>query len=227
MTQIKLTDSEKYQALFNTSKGLVLSSFKIKDKETLSNSQEAWSGLVYPHFPSEVPHEGEWEVVHQDGHSFEAKLEEKKFDVSFSADITQEGLICKTSIISESDSLVGMRFSFPIEKISAQVAPNFLEGLDTHQIHNTWDYTSQNKLTLKKDFEGDFTFYPFPNPIETTLLIEQTDHTFHLNYALLNQENSWQYTRSKGKDFVILTPMSAKLPLRPNLSVSSMKIRLY
>ncbi len=155
-----------------------------------------------------------------------ASLEGQNFAMELLAELTPEGLKLDLSVVSDSDSLVGIHYYYHLPQgrgsVSAQVQNHYIEGGEMKPIK----LSSQNLLTLDLDSSYDCTFFPFPNPLQGEMLLDAIDYKLKTRYSCKCQENSWQLYHPAGASFVCIEPISSQDPRHPNLTVSSLTILL-
>lgn len=159
-----------------------------------------------------------------------AVLEGQQFSMNFEAELSSNGLHINLSIASEIDSLVGLHYYYalPQEKgtITSDVQSFYLTHNEKLPIPSEWNFSSQNKLIFDLTQEADFTFYPFPNPLKASILLDAIDYKLLVSYSCQSQENCWQLYRPLGTSFVCLEPISAQDPRHPNLTASAINVNL-
>lgn len=159
-----------------------------------------------------------------------SELEGQNFTMTYEARLYPTGLEIDLSVVSDTDSCVGIHYyySLPQKKgsVKAQVQNQLLKDGKQQPIPKEWNYNSQNELTFDLNEEADFTFRPFPNVLQGSILLDAIDYRLKTQYRCHNEENSWQLYHPKQSSFVCIEPVSAADPRHPNLTVSSLKIHL-
>ena len=140
-------------------------------------------------------------------------LEGQQFTMGLQASLAPNGLEMNLSVVSEADSLVG--FDYPIRLPSGKATLN----ADTRET-----YHESRILDLANPI--DRIFHPLLNPLEGHLTIDTVEYRLKIVYRCTCEQNSWQIVRALGSSFVFIRPLSAKMPQRPSLTVSSLAIRL-
>ncbi len=160
-----------------------------------------------------------------------AKLEGQVFTLSFKANLTSSGLKIIYSVVSESDSVVGLDYHFRLPEgrgtVISDVKDYYLENKEPKTVPSSWTYDANRNLSLDLDRNCNYTFYPFRNPLEGRIWLRTSEYDLQMNYRCPCQENSWQVVHHKGTNSVSLGPISAKLPYRPVLTVSSLEVDLF
>jgi len=157
-------------------------------------------------------------------------LEGQNFKMTYDAELTAEELRIRMTVMSDTDSLVGIHYYYSLPNgqgtITSPVQKNYRDASHTLQsIPQEWLDDKHNLVfNLKNDV--DFTFYPFPNPLEGNILLTTNHYKLETRYSSISQENSWQLYHPAGASFVCIEPISAQDPRHTNLSVSSMNINL-
>jgi hypothetical protein len=159
-----------------------------------------------------------------------AELEGQNFKMNYTAELTPEGLEIEISVVSDTDSIVGIHYYYHLPQgkgtVISSVQNKYIEGKETKPIPNDWNYDSQKNLRVPLDRAYDCTFYPYPNPLEGKILLDAVDYQLLTKYSCMSQENCWQLYHPKDASFVCMEPLSAQDPRHPNLTVSSLQIKL-
>lgn len=159
-----------------------------------------------------------------------AQLEGQQFTMRMQGQMTPQGLVIDLSVVSDTDSLVGIHYYYALPKkegkVFGAVQPNYLDKGAEVPIPSEWQYDGQHRLIFDLRNEADFTFHPFPAGSKTSILLDAIDYKLHTTYTSPSQENAWQLYHPKGETFVCIEPVSAYDPRHPNLSVSSLHIEL-
>jgi hypothetical protein len=159
-----------------------------------------------------------------------AQLEGQQFIMRMQAQLTTQGLGIDLSVVSDTDSIVGIHYYYALPKkqgkVISAVQPNYIDKGTSVPIPSEWSYDNQHKLEFDLNREADFTFHPFPNGSKASILLDAVDYKLRTTYRCLSQENSWQLYHPKGETFVCIEPLSAYDPRHPNLTVSSLHIEL-
>ena len=157
-------------------------------------------------------------------------LEGQPFVMKIDAELSELGLTIDLSVVGESDTIVGIHYYYNLPQgkghVISSVKPDYLVNGVSSPIPKSRGYDDQNKLSFDLAQEADFTFHPFPNPRSGTIILDAIDYKLQTTYASPSQENSWQLYHPAGASFVCIEPLSAQDPRHPNLSVSSLNIRL-
>jgi hypothetical protein len=150
-----------------------------------------------------------------------AALEGQQFKMGFKADLKANGLFLDLSIVSDTDSLVGIHYYYDLPQGKGRViseVKNAPEGINLPEV--------KHRMVFDLDKDVDFTFYPYPNPLEGHILLETEEYSLKTAYSCVCEENCWQLYHPAGSNFVCIEPISSQDPRHPNLSVSSIKIHL-
>lgn len=140
-------------------------------------------------------------------------LEGQNFKMLFDAEMTAEGLSLKMSIVSDTDSLVGIHYYYRL--------PGG-KGVVTSKISDSGNHEFRCDLSESVDAN----FHPFPNPLQGEITLTTDEYQLITKYQNQSQENSWQLYHPKDASFVCIEPLSAQDPRHPNLTVSSIAIQL-
>lgn len=158
-----------------------------------------------------------------------AKLEGQDFSMKMDANLTENGLSLFLSIVSDTDSLVGLHYyyrlppGFNVIKSSVQKMA-YIEGA-LRPIPSEWGL-KDHFLHFDLNRFADYTFFPAPDPLKGEIFLETSEYTLKTTYQCICQENGWQLYRPENQQYVCIEPLSAQDPRHPNLSVSSLSINL-
>lgn len=159
-----------------------------------------------------------------------AELEGQNFKMNFEAELKQNGLFLQLDIVSDTDSLVGIHYYYSLPKnqgvVKSQVKDHYIEKNEKKSFPKNWKMDQQHWLTFDLAEEADFTFHPYPNPLEGKIILQTEVYSLQTIYTSHCQENCWQLYHPAGSDFVCIEPLSSQDPKHPNLSVSSLNIHL-
>lgn len=159
-------------------------------------------------------------------------LEGQNFTMTLNAELKENGLHLNLSIVSDTDSLVGIHYYYALPngqgKVTCAVQDQYRDPKrELKPIPEDWNYDKQHLLTIDLSTqETDFTFRPYPNPLESTIQLETPTYTLRTHYRCDCEENCWQLYHPAGASFACIEPISSQDPLHPNLSVSSLNIHL-
>jgi hypothetical protein len=157
-------------------------------------------------------------------------LEGQNFTMRYEAALKPTGLHIEISVVSDTDSLVGIHYYYRLAnesgKVISAVQPEYIDHEALKAIPASWQYDSQNVLTFDLKEDADYTFHPYPNPLEGKITLDAGDYTLITTYNCNSQENSWQLYHPKGASFVCIEPISSQDPRHANLTVSSLQINL-
>jgi hypothetical protein len=159
-----------------------------------------------------------------------AELEGQNFTMNFNAELLPDGLHLDLSVVSEADSVVGIHYYYHLPKnrgtIFSQIQNEYRNQEGIKPVPSTWKVDAQHFLTYDLNEEIDCTFYPFPDPLTGTIVLDAIDYRLTTTYRSPSQENSWQLYHPKGASFVCIEPLSSQDPRHPNLTVSNLHITL-
>ncbi len=134
------------------------------------------------------------------------QLEGQDFTMRYEAELTPKGLNIDLSVMSETDSVIGLHTYYAAQK--GRVRAKAQEG--------DVDYEVGEPI--------DASFHPSPNPLRGEMTLETSSHTVKVEYSSDNEENSFQIWHPEGASFVCMEPLSASNPRKPKLSVSRLKV---
>ncbi len=159
-----------------------------------------------------------------------SELEGQNFKMNFDVELLQDGLHLDLSIVSDTDSLVGLHYYYHLPegkgKIISEVQDFVIDHDERKKIPPLWNFSEQHQLIYPLDQDTDCTFFPFSNPLEGSILLDAGLYRLRMKYSCISQENSWQLYHPLGASFVCIEPLSAQDPRHPNLTVSSLHIHL-
>lgn len=156
------------------------------------------------------------------------ELEGQDFKMGYTAQLLPQGLEIDLYVSSETESVVGLHTYYALSngvgKITSRIQNHYIDKSVIKRLPSTWNFSSDHTLSLTLDQEIDFGFHPFPDPLQSTVLLECPTHQVKVHTLCNNQENSFQLWHPLGASFVCIEPLSAKDPRKPLLSVSQLKI---
>jgi hypothetical protein len=159
-----------------------------------------------------------------------ASLEGQNFSMEYNAELSSSGLHINLSVVSDTDSLVGIHHYYHLPKgtglVKSSIKPTFLDQEGLKPIPPTWNVDEQHKMIFNLEEEADYTFYPFLNSTQGSIILDAKEYQLTTNYTCASQENCWQLYHPKGASYVCIEPISSQDPRHPNLSVSSINISL-
>jgi hypothetical protein len=157
-------------------------------------------------------------------------LEGQNFKLNFNGKLTSSGLELELSVVSDSDSLVGIHYYYALPEgkgtVISKVQNSYIEAGEKKPLPQQWNIDSQNSLSYPLEADTDFTFFPYPDPLKGTITLKTATHQLITSYQCDSAENSWQLWHPKGASFVCIEPVSSQDPRHPNLTVSSIRIHL-
>lgn len=161
-----------------------------------------------------------------------SSLEGQNFEMGYTASLTEKGLSIKLSVVSETDSLVGLHYYYRLPngkgRVKTQVAPTFRKTHDVSEpLPQKWVESDEYQIAIDlSEEETDFGFSPYPSPLGGKILLETSDYCLTTEYHCCSAENSFQVFHPKGASFVCIEPLSSSNPKKPQLTVSSLDILL-
>ena len=159
-----------------------------------------------------------------------ASLEGQNFIMEFHATLNPNGLALKLSVVSDSDSIVGINYHFALPngqgKVISDVKPQFYDRDILKTIPTEWQRDSQGILTFDLTHNADYSFFPFFDPLSAKITLQTSQYQLITTYSSLCQENSWELYHPQGASYVCISPLSSQNPWKPNLTASSIAIRL-
>ncbi len=165
------------------------------------------------------------------GHSL-AELEGQDFSMNFEASLSEKGLRIIMTVLSDSDSVLGLHYYYGLSngsgKVYARVDDQYCEQGKFCPFPKELGLDEDGKLCFDLANEADFGFLPRAkvNPFESEILLETSDYSLRTRQRSDNAENSWQLYHPKGSNFVCIEPLSAANPRKPILTVSKLDVEL-
>lgn len=158
-----------------------------------------------------------------------SNLEGQPFKMSYEASLTEKGLEIDLSVVSDSDSLVGIQFCFAISDdatLISDVQNKFYHQGQLKPVPEEWPYNEEGKREIPLQQSLNCAFLPSTDPLKGKIDFLTKRHHFQIRYNCLCQENSWHLFKPIGKEFLCITPISSQNPWRPNLTASSLHVEL-
>ncbi|MFI0435122.1 MAG: hypothetical protein ACH350_05280 [Parachlamydiaceae bacterium] len=157
-------------------------------------------------------------------------LEGQNFNMRLEVSLKENGLFLALSIVSDTASLVGIHYYYALSEgkgsIVSQVQNRLLSNRQLISMPSDWKFNAQQELTFDLNNEADFTFRPYPNPLQGEILLTTGQYKLRTRYTSDCGENCWQLYHPKGASFVCIEPISSQDPVHPNLTVSCLNIHL-
>lgn len=141
-----------------------------------------------------------------------AAIEAQNFQMGMNISLDSYGLHLALSVVSDSDSLVGLHYYYRLPNGRGRIKTRVKE--------------SQEVLLFALDSEIDQTFHPSPHPLKGDIELETEEFILKTTYVCASQENCFQLYHPEKASFVCIEPISAQDPRHPNLSVSSIDVHL-
>lgn len=157
-----------------------------------------------------------------------AELEGQDFLMRMEVKLIDQGLQIELSIVSDTDSLVGLHYYYrlpPGKSVVKSTVQNktYIDGI-LQTIPDGWGLEG-HLLRFDLNKNADYTFFP-KDPLKGEILLETSEYFLKTAYQCHCQENSWQLYCKEKESFVCIEPISSQDPRHPNLSVSSLAIQL-
>lgn len=154
-------------------------------------------------------------------------LEGQAFTMQLNAKLSPEGLSLYVAVVGDADSLVGLDYRFAVKngngRVHGDVGDEYIDKSGSKPLPPEW-LNGQGRLNWPLDKPIDAIFHSFREPLHRSIHLETADYKLQLDYSCKNAENSWQLKREGA--FVHLTPLAAKSPYRPVLTVNSLTANL-
>jgi hypothetical protein len=157
-------------------------------------------------------------------------LEGQNFKMTFQAELLPNGLYIDLSVVSDTDSLVGLHYYCHLPtgkgKVISSVQKQFIEEGQLKPIPSEWNLNDQNALIFDLEKPADYTFFPYPDYCKGVILLDAETYKLQTIYSCVSQENSWQLYHPQGASFCCIEPLSSQDPHHPNLTASSIFVHL-
>ncbi|MEC7840262.1 MAG: hypothetical protein VX777_09520 [Chlamydiota bacterium] len=159
------------------------------------------------------------------------ELEGQNFTMTYHAKLSPKGLSIEMSVVSESDSIVGIHYYYHLPKgegvITTKVKEKYIDKNEIKNIPSDLGFDKDtNTLSCSLNRDLDYTFHPYPDPTVGEIILDAVDYKLKTQFIAPSEECSFQLWHPKGASFVCIEPNTAQDPRHPNLSVSSIKINL-
>lgn len=161
-----------------------------------------------------------------------ASHEGQAFKMTFAAKLDTQGLSLDLSIVSETDSLIGIDYYLAIppslnSTLTASTARLCMDGKEKKEVDSLWTRNSMGEIVIPlHESSIDCTFYPSSNPLEGSAVLNTSLYNLGIRYSCSCQENCWRIVHDKKDDFIRFQVLSSQDPCHPNLTVSSLSIFL-
>lgn len=158
-------------------------------------------------------------------------IEGKSFELTYQADLTEDGLFIKYSMKSDKPSVIGLHYYYALPEeeaiVKAFVEPNFHHPDGWKPIPAFW-LTDKQMLNFKVDKEAiiDYGFRPFNDAFETQIELNTFSYKVQINYQASSHENAWQLYHPQSATYVCIEPVSAKNPREAKSLSSELKIQI-
>jgi hypothetical protein len=156
-------------------------------------------------------------------------LEGQNFKMQFRCDLTPNGLKIDYSVVSDTDSVVGLHYYYALPKktgnVQTRVQNKMLEN--GSKVPLPWPMNDQNEVIIPLgESDIDCTLFSFPHSREGRMVLDAGDYRVEKRMQCRSAENSWQFYHPKNATFVCIEPISAQDPRHPNLTVSSIQVEI-
>jgi hypothetical protein len=160
-----------------------------------------------------------------------AALEGQNFTMTLDAELIPSGLQLHVSVVSDTDSVVGIHYYYHLPQgkgtVSSRIQKKYIENQEVKEPPQAWFKDISQTMQLDVNSQAaDFTFFPFPNTLEGNILLDTGTYKLLTTYMCRSQENCWQLYHPAHASFVCIEPLSAQDPRHPNLTASSLQIKL-
>jgi len=215
-------------------KGLRLLSLKCGDREIHTPSDpKGYYGVIGPQFGDlgAFMQTGEamaasWEVEKSEEenltakHRYEGEGEEQIYQMEGRISWDKEVLVSTLSIVSDTDSLIGPGYCFPLPDGRGRLEgvikrEGFCEGKTV-----TLSEHSGKPVEIDLSHSCSLAVLPYLKPTEGKLLLETKNYQMEILYRSNCEEVSCLIYRPEKGDWICISPVSSKNPWKTNLTVS-------
>lgn len=158
-----------------------------------------------------------------------SELEGQSFTMQFTAEMLTTGLHISYSVVSATDSVLGLHYYWRLPhgkgQVTSQVQQEVIVNGVREQMPKEFEIDENQHIYFNAEAqEADHTFFPLPDPCKGIITLNTDEYTLKTTFVSPSQECSWQLYHPKGASFVCMEPISAQDPRHPNLSVSSLDV---
>lgn len=159
-----------------------------------------------------------------------SELEGQDFKMKFAAELTAKGLFIDFSVVSSSDSVVGLHYYYHLPQgrgtVISRVQSHCLDCGRPSHVTDLIEVDSRRQMSFQLNHSVDCAFYPYPDPCAGEILLDAESYQLKINYQAPSQESCWNLFHPQGSSYVCIEPLSAQDPRHPNLTVSSFQTQL-
>lgn len=160
-----------------------------------------------------------------------SELEGQNFTMQFAAEVLPTGLRITYSIVSATDSVLGLHYYWRLPKgkaeVKSQVEKTMIVNGIRQPISKEFEFSENQWMHFNpKSEQADHTFFPFPDACKGVIFLDTEEYKLKTTFISPSQECSWQLYHPKDASFICIEPISAQDPRHPNLSVSSLEVFL-
>lgn len=159
-----------------------------------------------------------------------SELEGQDFKMRLAAELTADGLSIDLSVVSSSDSVVGLHYYYHLPQghgtVISRVQNDCIDCGRRGLLKDIAEVDNRRQMAFQLDRPVDCAFYPYPDPCAGEILLDAGSYRLKINYQAPSQENCWNLFHPQGASYVCIEPLSAQDPRHPNLTVSSIHTQL-
>ncbi|MEM1282785.1 MAG: hypothetical protein AAGG81_04450, partial [Chlamydiota bacterium] len=124
-------------------------------------------------------------------------IENQDFKMEFQAELQPDGLHLNLSVVSDSDSVVGLHYYYALPKksgvVRSKVQNNYIAIDKVLPIPGDWGYDqATQELNFTLDNEADYTFHPFPDATQGEIILDAVDHQLKTSFVSDSEECCFQ-----------------------------------
>lgn len=155
-------------------------------------------------------------------------LEGQNFTMTFSAHLTEEKLKLELTVVSDTDSVVGLHYYYRLPQneglITSEITGDLLENSVLKPLPKEW-LKDEKTLSLKLKEALDINLHPF-TPRKGTVNLKTSEYNLTIDYVSPSEEVSLQVFHPLDASYVCIEPLSCYDPKNPHLTSSSIRVDL-
>jgi len=160
-------------------------------------------------------------------------LEGQDFKMTFEARLLQTGLFIEYKVESERPSVVGLHYYYALPgkgTFHGEVKPTYRDQTEWKPLPKEWTKGRESHLHFSLPQEADFGFIPILknlNEHDYRMILDTEDYSLHLDFnSCSDEETTCQIFHPHGSSFVCIEPLSARSPLQPQLTRSTLEVKI-
>ena len=165
-------------------------------------------------------------------------LEGQDFKMTYEARLLMTGLFIEYKIESELPSVIGLHYYYALPgkgSLHGEVEPTYRDQAEWKPLPKGWTKGRESHLHFSLPQEADFGFVPAiknQNDHDYRMILDTDAYSLHLDFnTCSDEETSFQIFHpqslpSKRSSYVCITPLSARYPLKPKLTRSTLEVKI-